>query len=129
MQNILRSSAIFLGLASAIRWGAGDFSGGFITKLVNVFHFAIISQAFGALFVLGLALLFREQKPLPTDVEFGAAACVAGSRTLIIIYRALAFDRTAVVAPIAAAVMAGLPLFSLHSLKDCQVSIKCTDSC
>jgi len=110
MQNFPGIPSIFLGLASAISWGAGDFTGGLITKRVNVFIVAIISQAFGMLLVLALAILFREPMPLAMDLFYAAVAGISGASGLVIFYRGLAFGRMAIVAPAAAVVTASIPV-------------------
>ena len=103
-------SSVIFGLASAITWGAGDFTGGLITKRVNVYTVVIISQVVGASLLLGLALLSNEPFPQGIDLFFGGAAGISGAFGLVNFYRSLAFGRMGVVAPVAAVVTAGLPV-------------------
>ena len=48
--------AIAFGLASALSFGAGDFSGGMATRRGNVLTVILISQILGAILLLALAL-------------------------------------------------------------------------
>lgn len=106
--------AIFFGLASAVAWGAGDFSGGLVTKKANVSSVVLISQIVGCLFLAILALIFSETIPPAGSFLFGALAGLAGMVGLLGLYSGLAHGRMGIVAPLTAVVSATLPiLFSL----------------
>jgi hypothetical protein len=60
--------ALLFGLASASVWGAGDFSGGLATKRGNVYSVVLISQIAGGMFLVLLALFFREPIPPTGDI-------------------------------------------------------------
>ncbi len=108
------SLAIFFGLASAVAWGAGDFSGGLATRKTNVYSVVLISQIVGSIFLAILALVFREAIPPSGSFLFGALAGLAGMIGLMGLYSGLAQGRMGVVAPLTAVVAATLPiLFSL----------------
>jgi drug/metabolite transporter (DMT)-like permease len=108
--------AIFFGLASAMAWGAGDFSGGLATKKANVYSVVFITQIVGGLFLAILALLFREAVPPTADLIFGALAGIAGVLGLLGLYSGLAHGRMGIVAPLTAVLSATIPiLFSLFS--------------
>ncbi|MEM7116068.1 MAG: EamA family transporter [Chloroflexota bacterium] len=102
--------SIAFGLASAVSWGAGDFSGGFATKRGSVYVVVWLSQILGGLFLLTLALLFRE--PLPTTFDFllGGVSGLAGVVGLLGLYRGLAEGRMGIVAPLTAVVAAAVPV-------------------
>ncbi|MCP4358338.1 MAG: DMT family transporter [Chloroflexi bacterium] len=106
--------AIFFGLASAMTWGAGDFSGGLATKKTTVYTVVLISQIVGGFFLVGLALLFRETVPPVEALLWGAVAGLAGVVGLLALYRGLADGRMGIVAPLTAVLSAAIPiLFSL----------------
>ena len=101
---------LFLGLASAVSWGAGDFGGGLAARRGNVYGVVAVSQALGLVLLAGLALLLAEPPPAPDDLAWGAAAGLAGGLGLVALYRGLAVGRMGVAAPLAAVVSAGLPV-------------------
>lgn len=102
--------AIVYGLASAVSWGAGDFSGGVATKRNHVYGVVLLSQTVGGLFLIGLALLFTEPLSRPVDLAYGAAAGVSGTIGVSALYRGLAEGRMGIVAPLAALITAILPV-------------------
>ncbi|GBC63653.1 EamA/RhaT family transporter [Desulfonema ishimotonii] len=102
--------AITYGLSSALTWGAGDFSGGVATKRGNVFSVILFSQVFGAIFLVGLALLFAEKIPRPDQLLWGGLAGMSGALGLIALYKGLAQERMGIVAPLSAVIMAILPI-------------------
>jgi drug/metabolite transporter (DMT)-like permease len=102
-------AAVVFGLASALSWGAGDFSGGLATKRAPVFGVLAIGQVAGLLLLIGLALLWGEPLPSYTDLGWGLAAGLAGVIGLASLYRALAVGQMGVVAPLSAVLTAALP--------------------
>jgi drug/metabolite transporter (DMT)-like permease len=111
-----QSLALVFGLASALAWGAGDFSGGLATKKGNVYSVVLISQIAGGIFLAILALIFQETIPPPGDWIFGALAGIAGMIGLLGLYSGLAYGRMGIVAPLTAVLAATIPiLFSLFT--------------
>src|SRR5215207_8998997 len=102
-------AAVVFGLASALCWGAGDFSGGLATKRAPVFGVLVIGQAGGLLLLLGLALAWGEPVPSATDLGWGLAAGLAGAVGLASLYHALAVGQMGIVAPLSAVLTAALP--------------------
>jgi uncharacterized membrane protein len=106
------AAAVF-GLASALSWGAGDFSGGLATKRAPVFGVLAIGHAVGLLLLVALALLWAEPLPAAGDLGWGLVAGLAGAVGLAALYRALAIGQMGMVAPLSAVLTAALPaLFS-----------------
>jgi drug/metabolite transporter (DMT)-like permease len=103
-------SALFFGLASAASWGAGDFNGGLAAKRNNVYTVVIFSQLVGAIFLVGVAILFAEQIASAEDMLTGAGAGLVGAIGLVALYRGLAGGRMGLVAPVAAVVTAIVPV-------------------
>lgn len=101
--------AIVYGLAAALVWGAGDFSGGIATKRTNVYLVVLLSHTVGWVMMLGLALLFNEPFPIPIDLLWGALAGLGGMMGVLLFYSSLARTSMGVVAPIAAVSTTILP--------------------
>jgi len=101
--------AVVFGLASALSWGAGDFSGGLATKRAPVFGVLAIGHGVGLLLLIGLALVSGEPLPAATDLGWGLAAGLAGAIGLASLYRALAVGQMGMVAPLSAVLTAALP--------------------
>ena len=102
--------AIGFGLASALSWGAGDFSGGLATRRNHVYGVVLLSQMTGAFFLIMIALLLAEPFPRPLDLVYGGVAGISGTIGLVALYRGLAGGRMGIVAPVAAVVTAILPV-------------------
>ncbi len=98
------------GLASAISWGAGDFSGGLASKRNHVYGVVLVSQLVGAIFLVGAALLLAEPVPSSLDLVYGGVAGIGGTIGLAALYRGLANGRMGIVAPVAAVVTAIWPV-------------------
>ncbi|MDQ5825482.1 MAG: DMT family transporter [Chloroflexota bacterium] len=102
--------AVVYGLASALTWGAGDFSGGLATRRANPYAVVAISQGVGLLLLLALALLVGEALPPQIDLMWGALAGVAGGIAVLLLYRALAVGQMGIAAPITAVLAAVGPV-------------------
>jgi drug/metabolite transporter (DMT)-like permease len=103
-------SAVFLGLVSAVTWGAGDFSGGMAVKRTNPYGVVISAHAMSLIMMAALALIFGEGIPPLTDWLWGAAAGLCGGVGLALLYRALATGQMSMAAPVSALVAASLPV-------------------
>ena len=103
------AAAVVFGLASALTWGAGDFSGGLATKRASVFGVMAIGHAVGLLLLVVLALLWGEPLPPAADLGWGLAAGIAGALGVAALYRALAIGQMGMVAPLSAVLTAALP--------------------
>ncbi len=101
--------AVF-GLASAVGWGTGDFSGGLASRRSPVFVVVLISELSGVLILLGLALLRAEPVSGVVDLLWSGSAGVIGTIGLLSLYRGLATSPMGVVAPVSAVVAAVVPL-------------------
>ena len=103
--------AVVFGLASAISWGAGDFSGGMASRKSRASLVVWLSQLVGGGLLLLLALAFGESLPIPRDLLLGAAAGLAGVVGPALLYRGLATGQMGLVAPLTAVISASLPVF------------------
>jgi drug/metabolite transporter (DMT)-like permease len=96
--------AALLALGSAAAWGAGDFSGGLASKRVSPISVTLISNPFGLLCLLALALFKHAALPSQHDLIVGFAAGMCGAAGLLVFYRALSSGKMGVVAPVTAVV-------------------------
>jgi drug/metabolite transporter (DMT)-like permease len=102
-----------LGLAAALCWGSGDFSGGLASRRINATTVVIAGYTVGFVLLLALALIWREPFPAPVDLLWGGLAGVIGALGLIAFYTALASGKMGIAAPVSAVLTAMLPvLFS-----------------
>jgi drug/metabolite transporter (DMT)-like permease len=102
--------AVFYGLASALTWGAGDFSGGFATKRSSVIGVIVASQIVGVVMFTALALAMGEVIPSWAILGWAAVAGFAGAAGLVLLYRSLAHSRMGIAAPLSAVLTAALPV-------------------
>ena len=106
-------ASMIYALASALTWGTGDFSGGLASRRTPVFIVIHLSQVIGIICLLMMIALVSEPFPQWIDLFFGACAGIAGVIGLSAFYQGLASSPMGLVAPIAAAISAMLPvLFS-----------------
>jgi uncharacterized membrane protein len=104
--------AFTYGLSSAVTWGAGDFTGGFATKRNNVHSVILVSQFVGGIFLVLLALCFREKISDFSGFLFGGLAGFSGVLGLVALYTGLARGRMGIVAPLSAIITAVLPVIT-----------------
>ncbi len=108
-------TALLLATACAAVYGAADFCGGLATKRSQVYAVVVLSQAAGLSLIVAMLPLLPGA-PSGAALLWGGLAGIAGGIGLIVFYRALAAGTMSVIAPIAAAASAGLPvLFGLAS--------------
>ena len=103
-------ASVSFSLASALSWGAGDFSGGLASKRANTFQVVAVAHGTGLVLVLALALLRGEIFPGQHAMVWGAAAGISGAIGLAALYRGLAIGKMGIVAPVAAVITAALPV-------------------
>lgn len=101
---------IFFGLAAALTWGAGDFSGGIASKRTKALSVVIIAHAFSMVLLLAAAFLLREPFPPLAAWLWGGLAGLGGAIGLVLLYSALASGRMSVAAPVSALVAAAIPV-------------------
>ncbi len=101
---------IIFGLAAALTWGAGDFSGGVATKRSSAYGVVIFAHIFSLILLISVALVLREPFPPLESWLWGGAAGLGGAIGLLLLYTALANGRMSVAAPVSALVAAGIPV-------------------
>jgi len=106
----LEYSAVFYGLACAVIWGAGDFSGGMAVKRTNPYGAVIAAHAVSLMMLLTLGFITGEPVPPTQDLLWGCVAGVGGGIGLALLYSALASGQMSIASPVSALVAAGLPV-------------------
>ncbi|UCD79037.1 MAG: DMT family transporter [Desulfobacterales bacterium] len=102
--------ALIWGLAAAVSWGSGDFSGGFATKSGSVLGVLFVGYLVSVFLLSFFALWFGS--PTLHVFSFAAAALagVTGIIGLAALYKGLAGGQMGIVAPLAALTTAALPV-------------------
>ena len=101
---------ILFALASAVVYGGGDFTGGLATRRCSPFQALALSAASGMLVLAAAALLVGEGFPSSAGMLWAALAGLSASVGIAALYRALATERAAGVAPTSAVVGALVPV-------------------
>jgi drug/metabolite transporter (DMT)-like permease len=100
---------IFLGLASALLYGSGDFLGGMATRKLQVLPVLLLADAAGLIVALVVAALSPGTIGL-AGLAWGISAGLIGGFGLIIFYIGLAAGPMSVVAPVSGLVSTVLPV-------------------
>jgi drug/metabolite transporter (DMT)-like permease len=104
-------SSLF-GILSALTWGAGDFTGGLVSRRAGIYRAAFYGEFFG-LFFLGILLaIYREPVPGWAVWGWSAAAGAIGSIGLLCLFRSFLEGQMSVAAPVSALMAAILPVIA-----------------
>jgi uncharacterized membrane protein len=98
------------GLASALSWGAGDFTGGLAARKVGAYRSVFYAEVIGILFLF-IVLLFVVQ-PLPDSrrASLRIAAGMLGTIGLMLLYHSMALGLMSIAAPVSALLAAVMPV-------------------
>ncbi|MFG1791325.1 DMT family transporter [Nocardia altamirensis] len=102
-------TAVLLAIVAAIGYGVSDFYGGVASRRVTALRVVIYSYPFSVVLVL-LLLPFIEGTPDAASIGWGLAAGVASGVAVWWFYAALASGPMAVVSPLTAVLVAGIPV-------------------
>jgi len=102
--------AYLLALASALMYGAADFTGGLATRRAATIPVVIFSQFSGLGLLALLPPILPGSFPARADLLWGVAAGLTGGGGVALLYRALAVGRMAVVAPTTAVCAVVIPV-------------------
>jgi drug/metabolite transporter (DMT)-like permease len=102
--------SIVFGLTSALVWGAGDFSGGLVSRRAGAVRATLYGEASGILLLLVLVLASREPVIPLADWLWSGAAGACGALGLLALYHSLASGRMSIAAPVSALTAAALPV-------------------
>jgi uncharacterized membrane protein len=101
---------LFFGLASALIWGGGDFSGGMATRRIHTIQVMALTSFTGLAAMLALALITRESWPRGVDYAWAGAAGAIGAVGIIALFYGLSKRAAAIVAPTSAVVGTAVPV-------------------
>jgi len=104
------SLATAYGLATALAWGTGDFSGGVASRRADYRGVVVVSQFVGGLLLFALATQFAAAFPSNVSLAYAVAGGLTGGVGLLAFYRALAIGPMGVVAPMTAVVTGIIPV-------------------
>jgi drug/metabolite transporter (DMT)-like permease len=99
-----------LALASALLYGAGDFTGGLATRRASTLPVIAVSQLSGLVLLLLLLPVLPPATPSRADLLWGVCAGLTGGIGVALLYHALAIGRMAVVAPTTAVCAVVVPV-------------------
>jgi drug/metabolite transporter (DMT)-like permease len=98
------------GLLSALTWGAGDFTGGIVSRRAGIYRAAFYGEASGLIFIMVMLALFREPLPGWQAWAWSGVAGAMGSVGLVSLFSAFAQGRMSVAAPVSGLMAAVLPM-------------------
>lgn len=102
--------SILLGLASALSWGAGDFTGGLAARKVGAYRSVFYAEVVGILFLFLVIALTGEDMPGTRTILFSALAGALGTIGLMLLYHSMAVGVMSIAAPVSALLAAALPV-------------------
>jgi drug/metabolite transporter (DMT)-like permease len=104
-------SSLF-GLLSALTWGAGDFTGGIVSRRAGIYRAAFYGEFTGLIFLAGMLVVVRE--PLPAWPVWAWSACAGaiGSVGLLLLFKSMVEGQMSVAAPVSALMAAVLPVIA-----------------
>jgi uncharacterized membrane protein len=105
-----------LALASAVLYGAGDFTGGLAARRAGTLPVVVVSQLSGLVLVVLLLPFLPAAEPSRADLLWGAVAGLTGGVGVALLYRALAIGRMAVVAPTTAVCAVVVPVLASYAM-------------
>ena len=104
-------SSLF-GLLSALTWGAGDFTGGIVSRRAGIYRAAFYGEFTGLIFLAGMLVVVREPLPAWPVWAWSASAGAIGSVGLLLLFRSLVEGQMSVAAPVSALMAAVLPVIA-----------------
>jgi uncharacterized membrane protein len=99
-----------LAIASAILYGAADFTGGVASRRAGTIPVVFLSQLSGLVLLAVLLPLLPAAAPTRSDLLWGLCAGLTGGAGVSLLYRALSIGRMAVVAPTTAVCAVAIPV-------------------
>lgn len=102
--------SIIFGLASALTWGAGDFTGGLAARRVGAYRSVFYAEVIGTIFLFIVIGLTGETMPGTHTMIFAALAGMLGSIGLMLLYHAMSVGMMSIAAPVSALLAAALPV-------------------
>lgn len=102
--------SILFGLASALSWGAGDFTGGMAARKVGAFRSVFYAEVIGIVFLFIVVGVTGESMLGSRSAVFALVAGALGTIGLMLLYHAMAIGVMSIAAPVSALLAATLPV-------------------
>ncbi|APH39658.1 EamA family transporter [Methanohalophilus halophilus] len=107
---------VVFGLAAAMSWGTGDFSGGIATRKTSVYIVVMITQFIGFFLLVTTGHITSEPFPLKIDYLWALLVGIFGNVGILSLYKGLSSGKMRLVAPVSAVVAVLVPvIYSLFS--------------
>ncbi len=102
--------SILFGLASALSWGAGDFTGGLASRKTGAHRAVLYGEAVGLALLLVFGLV--SPQPLPSSISwiYAIIAGALGTAGILLLYMAMVAGKMSIAAPVSALLAAILPV-------------------
>ncbi|KAA0264204.1 MAG: EamA/RhaT family transporter [Chloroflexi bacterium] len=102
--------SILFGLASALSWGAGDFTGGLAARRVGAYRSVFYAEVIGVVFLFLVLAFVNEPLPDRRAQIFALLAGALGTIGLMLLYHSMTLGLMSVAAPVSALLAAVLPV-------------------
>ncbi len=102
--------SIIFGLASALSWGAGDFTGGLAARKVGAFRSVFYAEVIGIVLLFIIVGATGEPMLSSRSAVFALIAGALGTIGLMLLYHAMATGVMSIAAPVSALLAAMLPV-------------------
>src|SRR5690606_37991118 len=102
--------SILFGLASALSWGAGDFTGGLAARRVGAYRSVFYAEVIGVIFLFIVLVFVGEPLPDRRAQIFALVAGVFGTMGLMLLYHSMTLGLMSIAAPVSALLAAALPV-------------------
>jgi drug/metabolite transporter (DMT)-like permease len=107
---------IIYGLASAVAFGSGDFTGGYATRRLSGLTVAAGAHATGLVLVLAVLAVTRPPLADIGSLAVGAIAGALGGMGLVALYRGLSLGSMGIVAALSGVGSVGIPVLASYAL-------------
>ena len=107
---------VVFGLAAAMSWGTGDFSGGIATRKTSVYIVVMITQFIGFFLLVTTGHITSEPFPLKIAYLWALLVGIFGNVGILSLYKGLSSGKMGLVAPVSAVVAVLVPvIYSLFT--------------
>ncbi len=102
--------SILFGLAAALSWGAGDFTGGLAARKTGAYRAVLYGEVIGLILIFLTAWSLPQSIPSPFAWIYSIVAGALGTSGLLLLYQAMASGKMSIAAPVSALLAAVLPV-------------------
>ncbi len=102
--------SILFGLASALTWGAGDFTGGMASRKTGAYRAVFYGEVVGLVLLLLAALVRPQALPSISSSWLAMVAGALGTIGILLLYTSMTQGKMSIAAPVSALLSAALPV-------------------